>query len=85
MRTKRADGEALLSEPDAARLLGVKAETLRLWRRQGRAPAHVRLGRLVRYRSSDVVRFIETKVRTCTPSAVATTVVAESPRERRRR
>ncbi len=72
MRTKRADGEVLLSEPEAAALLGVKAETLRFWRRQGRAPAHVRLGRLVRYRSSDVAGFIESKVRTSTPSAVAT-------------
>lgn len=47
-----------LNEIEAARRLGLKVATLRAWRRKGRGPAYVRLGRAVRYLSSDLDDFI---------------------------
>jgi len=47
-----------LTETVAAARLGLKVATLRAWRHQGRGPAFVRLGRAIRYLSSDVDRFL---------------------------
>lgn len=35
---------ALLTTSDAAKVLGIRAQTLRTWRLSGRGPAYVRLG-----------------------------------------
>jgi len=51
----------LLSERQAAARLNARPDTLRRWRTQGRGPAHIRLGRLVRYRPTDVETFIESR------------------------
>jgi hypothetical protein len=48
----------LLTEADAAQLLGISPRTLRNWRRGNRGPVHVRLGGLVRYTPADVESFI---------------------------
>jgi excisionase family DNA binding protein len=48
----------LLTEEEAARLLGVKSRLMRDLRGQKRI-GFVRVGRLVRYRREDVERFIE--------------------------
>ncbi len=53
--------DALFSESQTAISLNIKLDTLRRWRAQGRGPAHVRLGRLVKYRAEDVARFIDAK------------------------
>jgi excisionase family DNA binding protein len=47
-----------LTESEAAVRLGLKVATLRAWRHQGRGPAYVRLGRAVRYLSSDIDEYL---------------------------
>lgn len=46
--------ERLLSTPEAAQLLGVAPDTLKVWRWRRTGPPSVRVGRLVRYRSADL-------------------------------
>ena len=47
-----------LTEAEAAARLGLKVATLRAWRHQGRGPAFVRLGRAIRYLSTDIDEFL---------------------------
>ena len=56
----------LLTETEAAQYLGVKPQTLRLWRSTGHIPGrregppYVRLGaRLIRYAAADLSRWLE--------------------------
>lgn len=44
---------------DAAIFLGVKANTLEIWRSQKRGPKFVKIGRLVRYRRKDLDAFLD--------------------------
>lgn len=53
----------ILSEEDVGRILDVKQNTLFYWRRQGRGPAFVQLGRTIYYRVSDIKAWIEGNVR----------------------
>jgi len=53
-----ADANQPLTEAEAAARLGLKVATLRAWRHQGRGPAYVRLGRAIRYLSSDIDDFL---------------------------
>ncbi|MCG3122063.1 MAG: hypothetical protein GIKADHBN_00439 [Phycisphaerales bacterium] len=55
--------DPLLTPDDVARLLGVSVNTLNAWRVQRRHLAFVSVGRLVRYRASDVQQFINSRVR----------------------
>lgn len=48
----------LLSTQQAAQWLGIKAQTLSLWRTQRKGPAFVKLGRAVRYRLDDLQAFL---------------------------
>lgn len=52
--------DRLLTEKEAATLLGLAPNTLRTWRSTGREgqPPFVRIGRAVRYRTSDCAEFI---------------------------
>jgi excisionase family DNA binding protein len=50
--------ERLLTIPEAARLLGVKPNTLYLWVSQKRVP-HRKIGRLVRFAERDLEEFVE--------------------------
>lgn len=43
----------------AAEFLGLKKNTLDIWRLQGKGPRFTRFGRAVRYRLSDLENFIE--------------------------
>lgn len=58
----------LMNEHQAAALLSVAVKTLRNWRCRGDGPKFVKLGggKLVRYRESDLVAFIELDVRAST-------------------
>ncbi len=47
----------LLTIPEAAALLGVKAQTLYLWVSQKRVP-HRKIGRLVRFMDADLEEFV---------------------------
>ena len=52
----------LLDEAAAAAFLSIAPATLRVWRCTGRYDLpYVKVGRLVRYRSIDLVRFIATR------------------------
>ena len=53
----------LLTRQQAAEFLGVKAQTLAVWATTKRYPLpYVRVGSRVRYRRSDLERFIESRV-----------------------
>lgn len=59
-----ADGAYLLTEPEAAHFLSMSPHSLRMSRYTGRlcsttAPPWLRLGRQVRYRTSDLVEWAE--------------------------
>ncbi len=49
----------LLDETEAACILNCTKSALRRWRLERRGPPFVRLGRLIRYRLSDLEEFIE--------------------------
>lgn len=51
--------DKLITEQQAAALLLVTPDTLNRWRRTGRGPVYVKVGRLVRYRLEDVENFVE--------------------------
>jgi predicted DNA-binding transcriptional regulator AlpA len=50
--------ERLLREREVSEILGVAIATLHAWRRVGKPPAFIRLGRAVRYRLSDLHELI---------------------------
>ncbi len=52
----------LLDEAEAARILHCTRSALRRWRLERRGPPFVRIGRLIRYRPSDLEEFIERNV-----------------------
>jgi len=49
----------LLKTEEVADLLRIHPATLANWRVQKRGPKHINLGRTVRYRATDVQRWIE--------------------------
>ncbi len=51
--------DKLLSETELAKLWGVTKSFLQKMRYERRGPRYVRIGRLVRYRQSDVDRYTE--------------------------
>ncbi|MBD0021937.1 helix-turn-helix domain-containing protein [Gordonia pseudamarae] len=66
MTTTPVPATALLTERQAADLLGIHKDTLRVWRYRGRGPAHVRLGTStaagIRYRRADLDTWIDQHV-----------------------
>jgi len=49
------DSETLaLTESEASRQIGVSISGLRKWRKNGQGPRYIKLGRLIRYRSSEI-------------------------------
>ena len=59
----------LLTRPQAAQLLGVQVQTLAIWASTGRyALPFVKVGRSVRYRRSDLERFLEARTSAITKS-----------------
>jgi len=55
--------DPLLTPDDVARLLGVSVNTLNAWRVKRQHLPFVPVGRLVRYRATDVQQFIDSRVR----------------------
>ncbi len=47
---------AQLTNAEAAKLIGIAADTLNAWRCQGKGPAYTKTGRLVRYPDYEVER-----------------------------
>lgn len=69
MSTATLANDRLVSNAEAAGILGVTPGTLDVWRCTGRVPlAYVKVGRSVKYRLSELQRFVE--ARTVTPSSV---------------
>ena len=67
-------GEILLNETQTGRYLGGKASpiserTLQRWRMEGRGPLFVRIGRLIRYRRSDLDGWMAKHLRSSTNEA----------------
>lgn len=54
-----APQDKLLNAEDVATLLGVAVNTVRSWRQQNRLPKAIKLGRSVRWRRSDILRWAE--------------------------
>ena len=48
----------LIDEPTLASRLGVSRSTLQSWRYAGRGPRFIKLGRIIRYRASDVDAYL---------------------------
>ncbi len=58
----------LLTPKEVSRILGISVETLNVWRATNRYQLpYVKAGRLVRYRSSDVTAFIESRLQGIPP------------------
>ncbi len=47
------------TEPDTAAMLGIGASTLQQLRFRGEGPPYLKIGRAIRYRRSDVERWLE--------------------------
>ena len=56
----------LLDQKTAAKLLGLSVRTLERHRVAGTGPRFARLGRLVRYRESDLIEWINSNLRNST-------------------
>lgn len=59
----------LLTEREAAKIIGSTPGTLSVWRHFGRGPAHLKIGRSVRYHKQDLLSFLEGCRRTSTSQA----------------
>lgn len=57
-------GVVLFTERQAAKALRVSERTLQKWRLNGKGPKYLRMeGRAIRYRRSDLLRFIQESIR----------------------
>jgi len=56
--TLNAAPARLLLEQEAAAYLNVARGTLRNWRQEGKGPAFIRLGRLIRYSQEELLRYV---------------------------
>lgn len=64
-------GAAVLSTPEAATYIGLKAPTLAGWRCKGYGPPFVKLGGKVGYRVRDLEKWLERSLRRSTSERVA--------------
>ena len=60
-----------LNTRQAAELIGLKANTLEIWRIRGGGPRYIKFGRAVRYRQSDLETYIEAQTRQSTSEKTA--------------
>ena len=71
MDSNHDSDESIFGEHEAGRYLGGEAEpvsprTMQRWRQEGTGPEFLKLGRLVRYRKSDLDRWVDAQLRTST-------------------
>lgn len=50
--------ELFVNDVEAAKIISASPQTMRAWRTQGRGPAYCKLGRMVRYKVSDLFDFM---------------------------
>lgn len=53
----------LLNNVQTATLIGVRPNTLEIWRIQGKGPAYRKVGRLVRYVEAEVLSWLDEQMR----------------------
>lgn len=58
-----AEQGQLLDEVELAEQLGVSRSTLQSWRYSGRGPRFIKIGRLIRYRNTDVDAYLRSQTR----------------------
>ena len=58
--------DSLLSQKQAARILGLSVRTLERHRLAGTGPGYARLGRLIRYRQNDLIEWVDDNLRNST-------------------
>ncbi|MGT2505501.1 helix-turn-helix transcriptional regulator [Cupriavidus basilensis] len=56
----------LLTNTQTADLLGLRSNTLEIWRTQGKGPVYRKIGRAVRYAEPDVLAWLDAQTRTST-------------------
>lgn len=56
----------LLTNEQTAEFLGVKPNTLEIWRVKGQGPAYRKIGRSVRYAEADLLAYLEAGTRQST-------------------
>lgn len=61
----------LLTEQEAGAFLGISFRTLQAWRVQGVGPNFCKIGRMVRYRLTDLVRWTDGQTRASTSDVAA--------------
>lgn len=61
--TELDDARGLIGEATLAALLAVSRSTLQSWRYSGKGPRYIKVGRLIRYRNSDVDAFLHASTR----------------------
>ena len=61
----------LITEREAAELLGVSFRTLQAWRVRGRGPPFCKIGRAVRYTRPLLLEYVEAQVRSSTSQSRA--------------
>jgi predicted DNA-binding transcriptional regulator AlpA len=62
-RIEGAEGSDLVDEGRLATRLGVSRATLQSWRYSGRGPRYLKIGRLIRYRNTDVEAYLRGQTR----------------------
>jgi len=60
---RRTLDDRLLSTSEVAEILDVSVATLRWWIHNGTAPDHFKIGRHIKFRESDVLRWLEARRR----------------------
>ena len=74
----------MLNSAETAAILGIKINTLEIWRIRGNGPEYVKLGTdarsPVRYRRADVIAWIEQRLRSSTSAHSAALAAAQRPR-----
>jgi hypothetical protein len=54
--------EDLLDDEQAAQALRVQKQTMAAWRQRGNGPAYVKIGKLIKYRPSDLRAYVASRV-----------------------
>ena len=54
--------EPLQEGREVAAAIGVKPQTLAAWRNRGEGPPFVKVGKLIRYRTSDINKWLATRL-----------------------
>jgi len=62
MQNANGSLERLLNSEEASQYLGLKKQTLEVWRILGKGPRFIRAGRVVRYRASDIQDWLDSNL-----------------------